>query len=135
MPARQEGHGFSLTVDGTAHGASLVSFTMPDRARDALETSHQGTVDDMTYAPAALRDPGEWSFEFEFDRSVDYFDDNAVHTWRLTFPLSTGESTPAYYQFSGFVTSHGGQDGSIGALMRPSTTVKQTGSLTYVEAV
>ena len=139
MATRQEGQGFSITVGGVAHAARLISLTLPSRAREMIETTHQGTASDKEFVGSVLRDPGEWVFVHELDTSLDpegdYYEDGAEHTWRVTLPLRTGESTAGYFEFTGTVSDLSYGEAAPAAMIRPTVTVKQSGALTYTAPV
>ena len=131
-----EATGATLTVDGNpvggSTGAELYSFTPGTNSRTAIEKTHLGSVANKEKQAAKLRELGDWTFVLDFDLSDTNYEDGATYTWRLTFPLESGESTAAYIEFSGFCTSQDRGPGEVDNIMRTTLTVTPDGS-TYTE--
>lgn len=127
-----EATGSSLTIDGNppggGTGAELYSFTAPTEAREARETTHLGSVSYKQFKPAKLKDLGEWTFVLDMDLGDDDYNDGQVHTFRLTLPLESGESTAAYWEFTGFVTSQDYGAGEVDGVMRTTIVAKPDGT-------
>jgi len=63
-----DGHGATMTFTGFV--MNITSLDGPSWMREALETSHLGTVDWKTFIPSDLADPGEISGECEYDQQA-----------------------------------------------------------------
>lgn len=135
MSAYYEAVGASLTINSTSFGADLKSFTPNEIAREMLDKTHLGTTDYKEFKGAKLADLGEFQFVFDWDPSVDFhYDDNTERTYRVTLPLLTGQSTAAYVEFSGIVSSFSVTEGAVDSLVNANLTVKCTGTTFTVAA-
>ena len=134
MSARIRAVGSTLTIDAGAFAVDLYTFTPGARARESIDVTHLGSVDNKEFIAGKLRDLGEWSFEFDYEpgRADEYQDDGESHTWRVTLPIYGGGSTNAYIEFTGFVTNVETSAGEVDNVMRRTLTVKADGT-SYTE--
>lgn len=65
IPAAADGHGSTFTFG--AFAANIISIAAPTMKRNAIDTTHLGSVDVMESIPAKLVDAGEVSIDCEFD--------------------------------------------------------------------
>ena len=128
MTAFYEAVGASLEIDAGAFTTCLKSFTPNSTAREALDKTCLSSTDNKEFKAAKLADLGEFQFVFDWDPSIDYFDDGDVHTWKITYPLLSGQSTAATEEFTGFITGVERGAGEVDSLIMATTTVKLDGT-------
>lgn len=129
-----EGTGAQITFATSAFTSDLITLTLPERTRAAIDTSHLGTTVAMTSKPAKLVDPGEVSAEFDHNPAAVKLVKNAAETVTITYPLQSGETTAATLAFQAFVTSEGGENFTIGERMTTKVTLKVSGDYTFTPA-
>jgi hypothetical protein len=131
-----EGVGATIAF-GTTTGFTndLVSLTLPEKSREALETTHLGTVGAKTYKPAKLKNVGTISCEFDTDPEAPALIDGDVEQIVITFPALEGFSVGTKLTFSGFVTSEGGEEFKPDTLMRTKVTIQVSGDMDVTDAV
>lgn len=104
--------------------AEILSVTIPEMTRDAIETTHAGTTGGKrTFIPSDLEDMGEFTVELNLDETTKPPIDSAAETVTITFASGTT------WSFTGFMTSAGGS-GPIDDRMTGSYTVKISGDVT-----
>jgi len=135
------GTGTTLTAGTSGWTAELLSLDLNGIAREAIETSHSGTAAagagkhaNRTYIPGDLADPGSLDVTFHFNPDTEPPIDQPAETWTVAFPLVSGDSTPASWAASGFmtefsVTGPGQDDKMVG-----SATIKLSGNTTRTAA-
>lgn len=127
-----EGTGAAIAFGTSTVTADLVSLTMPEQVKEALDTTHLGTTNAKTSKPGKLKDPGQWEAEFDLDPDeARLIDVAAAETITVTFPLEPGQSTGAQVAFSGYVVSEGGGEMTVDGLIRRKRTIQQTGQETW----
>lgn len=126
-----EGTGATVTFATTSFTSDLISLTLPERARDAIDTSHLGSTIVKTAKPGKLVDPGEVSMEFDHNPAAVKLIKNAAETITIAYPLQTGELTAATLAFTGFATSEGGENFTIGERITTKLTFKVTSDFTF----
>lgn len=132
MSGEIEAVGASLAIDGVAFPANLIEYHMPDRRRTALNVTPLGVADGYhAFKGGKVMDGGQWRFVFDYDPEVHYFDDSALHHYRLTFPLESGQPEANYIEFNGLVVNIGQQQGMSGVLKRITLMVQQSGAHGY----
>ena len=135
MPnAAMDGNSTAIVFGTSAFSANVISLDGPNISRESIETSHLGTVDNMTFLQASLSDAGEISLEIEFDPDLTppigtTTTPVGTETITVTWPLPSGQSTAATWAFSGFATSYSG-GASNGERMTGTLALKITGDIT-----
>jgi hypothetical protein len=129
-----EGTGAAITFATSAFTSDLITLTLPERTREAIDTSHLGSTIVKTAKPGKLVDPGEVSAEFDHNPAAVKLIKNAAETVTITYPLETGQATAATLAFTAFVTSEGGENFTIGERMTTKVTLKVTSDFTFTAA-
>jgi hypothetical protein len=129
-----EGTGSSIVFGTSAFTNDLISLTLPEKAREVIETTHLGTVGAKTYKPAKLKNVGTISCEFDHNPAADDLTDNAIETITINYPLLAGQITPAKLQFKGFVTQQGGEEFKVDNKMTTKVTIQVDGDLEFIPA-
>lgn len=128
-----EGTGATIAFGSSSYVADLISLTMPEEAVEDLDTTHLGTTVAKTSKPGALLDPGEVSLVYDHNPALAS-PLRTVQTFTVSYPLQTGETTPAKRTFSGYVKSIGGEEFTVDNLIRTNVTIKVSGPITRVAA-
>ena len=129
-----EGTGATIGFGSSTVTSDLISLTLPERAREVIETTHLGTVGSKTFKPAKLINPGTVSAEFDHNPAADRLIDNSQEEITITYPLGAGEATAAKLVFTGFVTQEGGEEFRVDQRMTTKVTIQITGPITYTPA-
>ena len=134
------GHGCTVAFATTAFTASIESITVSGVTRSAIDTSHMGTTattsggfGSRTFIPEALSDAGEMGLTIQFNPQTVVPIDLAAEQVTLTWPLVVGDSTPATWVFSGFMTGYS-NEASFEDKMMADVTVKISGKVTETAA-
>lgn len=131
-----EGVGATIAFGtNTSFVNDLVSLTLPEKTREALETTHLGTVSAKTFKPAKLKNVGTIQAEFDCDPEAVELIESDPETITITFPALAGEATGVSLAFTGFVTSQGGEEMRADTLMRTKVTIQVSGDITVTPAV
>ena len=124
-----EGVGASVSFGTSAYTADLISFTLPERTTEAIDTSHLGTTTYMTSKPSSLSDPGQLQLVFDYDPAMPDLRDAGAQTVTITLANS------ATLTFSNaYCISQGGGEGAIGDRMTEEVTMQLSGDFTYAPA-
>ena len=129
-----EGTGATIAFAISSFTADLISLTLPDKAREAIDTTHLGTTGAKTYKPAKLKTVGDISCEFDHNPEANDLTDNVIETITISYPLLSGQSTPTRLVFSGFVISQGGEEMKVDQRMVTKVTIKVSGDITITPA-
>jgi len=99
------GNGTTIAFTTSAFTANVHRIGGANTTRNAVETSHLGTTGQRTRIPGTLTDPGTTEVEFEWDQSFATFPPitAVAETITITYPLKTGETTPAIEAGTGFL--------------------------------
>lgn len=132
--------GTTVTFGTTGFTANIVSAAWSGFARGALDTTHLGSTQPSTnqfggrtFIPTKLADPGTLALTVRHNAHVLPPIHQAAETITVTFPLVSGDSTPATYAGSGFATSYE-VTAATEELMEGVLTVKMTGVWTHAPA-
>lgn len=125
-----EGVDATIAFGDSTHTANLHEFTFGAKTRAAMETSHLGIAESMTFKPSKHIDEGEWQCLFDWDPNMDELIRADVQTVTITLPLGPGESSPGTVAASVFATSEGDQVLKAGETAKKSVTFKITGAVT-----
>lgn len=123
--------GFGITIDfaTSAFSAEIIDTTPPEQTRESIQTSHTETANDAhTFIPADLSDPGELSFDINFDPDESPPINGATESITITFASGTT------WAFSGFMTGYT-PAAPMDDRMTASVTVKVSGPITITPAV
>ncbi len=129
-----EGTGASIGFGTSTFVSDLLSLTLPEKAREVIETTHLGTSGAKTYKPAKLKNVGNIECEFDHNPAADDLTDNVVETITINYPLLSGQSVAAKLVFSGFVIKQGGEEFKTDQRMTTKVSIQVTGDLTFTAA-
>lgn len=117
--------GFGLTITfQSGFLAEIIDVTLPEWARDAIETTHTTTANgDKTFIPSDLIDNGEIGVQLNFDETAVPPIDQAASACVINFP--SGHT----WTCSAFLTKYGGE-APIDDRMTADCTIKITGGIT-----
>lgn len=133
MPV-DNGTGASVTFGTSGFTANITAINGDSIERPSIDTTHLGTTTARTFIPGDLVDQGNLTLEIQFDPDTTPPIKTATETITVTFPLSSGGTTAADWEFSGFGTSF--EYGvPLEELMTGSLTVKVTGDITITAEV
>jgi hypothetical protein len=127
-----EGTGATIGFSTSNFTSDLISLNLPDVQRGEIETTHLGTIGAKTFKPTTLQEVG--SFECEFDHNPGAVDltQAASETITVSYPLLSGQTTPARLTFLGFVTKQGGEEMKVDDRMTTKVSIRVTGPKTYI---
>ncbi len=129
-----EGTGATISFGSSSFTSDLISLTLPEFTREAIDTTHLGTTAAKTAKPAKLRAVGDISCEFDHDPAAIDLTGRDPEQITISYPLLTGQVTPARLVFNGFVTSQGGEEMKVDSRMSTKVTIKVNGDVTKVPA-
>jgi len=125
-----EGVGTELNFQTSKVRFAIESFSLPEASRDSIETTHLKSTA-KTFMPAALIDYGEVSIQYQNDPTlIPRMINRAAETIEIIFPLAAGQTNPARFTFSGFVTKQKEGDVKVGEKIMGEITVKVSGEVT-----
>jgi len=107
----------------SALSLNWTSMALGTKSIDTIDTTHLATTGNKTLMGGDLSNPGEVSFEFQWDSENGPNVSNVSEALTISFPLATGQSTKATYAGTGLITS----------VTYPTLGIEelQTGSLTF----
>jgi hypothetical protein len=129
-----EGTGASITFGTSGFAADLITLTLPEFTREAIETTHLGTTGAKTFKSAKLYTVGDISATFDHDPRETNMITQAAETITITYPLQAGEVTAKTLSFTGFVMSWGGEEMTVDNRMITNATIKAQGAITETPA-
>lgn len=132
--------GTTVVFGTSGFTAEIVDLAFGGVSRKSIDVSHMGTslpssseYGNMPFIPGRLSDAGELAMEIHFNPQTTPPLDLVPETVTVTFPLFPGDTTPADFEFTGFVTGY-----DIGLplddKMTASMTVKVDGKVTVTPA-
>jgi hypothetical protein len=125
------GNGVTLTT--TFFTASVVSIQLPLGTREAIETSHLGTVDYRTFMPQNLVDAGELSCVIQYDGATTPASiTGGTATLTVAVPAPPGSTATNTVTATAFVIDAGTVSITNDDLMEATVTMKLTGAMTHV---
>jgi hypothetical protein len=134
------GHGTTITFGTSGFTANIMSVRWSGIQRTAVETSHMATTapganqfGNKTFIPSDLSDPGELTLELHFNPQTNPPIDAVAETMTVTWPLVAGDSTPASWACSGFVTGFDLTD-PLEDKMTSTCTIKLSGKVSMTDA-
>ena len=129
-----EGVGASIAFGTSGFSSDVYSITLPERARESIDTTHLGTTSAKTSKPAKLQDSGTVSVKVDHDPSAVDLVGQDPETITITYPLLTGQATPTKRYFTGYVVSMGGEEMTVDNKMTTNLTIKVTGPWSTIVA-
>lgn len=129
-----EGTGASIAFASSTFTADLISLTLPERAREVIETTHLGTLVSKTFKPAKLQNPGTISCEFDHVPEAQNLVLNSIEQITINYPLQAGQTSPTRLVFQGFVTQMGGEEMKVDSRMTTKVTIQVSGDITVTPA-
>lgn len=133
MPVTDIGTGITVTFLTSSFSANVIGIDGPGMERASIETSHLATTTAKTFMPGDLYDAGQLDLEIQFDPNLNPPISSAAETIRITWPLASGQSVAAKWEFSGFMTAYK-PSGKLEELLTGTATVKATGAITMTDA-
>ena len=123
------GNSATLTLGTSGFTGSIIEIGGSEETRAALENSHLGTTVHKTYTPDDLIEPGEFTGRYYVDGAVSSHPSltAAAETATITYPLKSGQSSPATLVGTGFFIRKKHQDVKNGELMVGEFTFKWDG--------
>jgi hypothetical protein len=129
-----EGTGASIAFANSSFTSDLISLTLPEKAREVIETTHLGTTGAKTYKPAKLKNIGTMSAEFDHNPEAVDLTSKDPEQITISYPLQAGQTTPTKLVFNGFVTQQGGEEFKVDARMTTKVTIQVNGDVNVVAA-
>ena len=128
-----DGNSTAIVFATSGFSANIIAIDGPSSSRESIESSHLGTVDDMTFFAASLADNGEVSLSIEFDPDIIWpFGTGTIQLAEIvtiTWPLPAGMATAATFSMSCFATGNSAAAAN-GERMEGSLTLKVSGAIT-----
>jgi hypothetical protein len=121
-----EGTGARIAFETSNFTSDLITLQLPERAREAIETTHLGSLITKTFKPGVLIDPGQVTAEFAHNPAAVRLIKAAPERITIHYPLEPGQSAPAALAFTGFCTSEGGEEFTVGSRMTTKLTFQVT---------
>jgi hypothetical protein len=128
-----EGTGATISFGTSSYPHDVISITSPSRSREALETTHLGSVA-KTYKPGKLQTVGVYEVEYDHNPAMSDLLNAVTEQITIAYPLEVGQTTPEQRIFQGFVTAIGEPEFKVDALMRTKISIQVTGLITRVPA-
>lgn len=133
MPGSDIGTGATVTFATSSFVASYTNINWAGISRPAIKTSHLGTTGYDTYVSGDLTDPGEVTFDIQWNPSTLPPVRGAAETVTVRAPVASGYAAADSYAATMFVT-----DFQFGIphedLMTGSITCKVSGTITVTTA-
>lgn len=127
------GTGTTITFGTSGSQGALLSISGPSASRPSIETTDMSTTTAHTFMPGDLVDHGEVTLTVEFDPDIEPAITSGAETVTITWPIPSGLSNGATWQFSAFITGFE-PSASIDERMEMSITLKISGDITYADA-
>lgn len=127
------GTGASIAFATSAFSAELTAINGSGMSRASIDTTHLGNTPAMTFQPGDLVDYGEFEIEIHLNPNNQPPIDQPKETVTITFPLFAGDTTPATWAASAFMTNF---DFTIPLedKMVATATIKVDGIVTFVDS-
>ena len=132
--------GASVTFGTSGFDADITAINWSGINRPAVDVTHLGVTDpgannfgNMLFLPSKIADPGELELTINFDPDDDPPMHAEAETITLNFAQITGDTSPADWEGSGFVTGFS-FNGAIQGKLEGTITIKFTGAITMTDA-
>jgi hypothetical protein len=129
-----EGTGAQIAFSTTGLTADLISLSLPDRAKDAIGSSHLGSLLTQGNRGGKLVDPGQVVVEFDHVPNAPALLRRPSEQVTISYPLQPGDSSPAKLVFTAFATAEGGGELTAGNRMTRQVTLALTSDLAFQPA-
>ena len=126
------GTGVTIAFGTSGFAASLTSISV-SMERGSIDTTNTATTVARTFMPTDLIDPGEITFDLQFDPDVEPPIKAVAETITITWPLPSGQSTAGTFACSGFMTAWEAT-GPLEELMTGTATCKLSGDYTWTDS-
>lgn len=126
-----EGTGARIQFATSAFTSDLISLQLPERSREAIETTHLGSMITKTFKPGKLLDPGQVTAEFDHNPAAVKLIKGAPETITIHYPLEEGQTVAATLAFTGFCVSEGGEEFQVGSRLTSKVTFQVTSDYTF----
>ena len=130
----------TITFGTSGYSANVETVDWSGMEREAFPTTHMGTtlpganqIGGKTYIPSKFADPGEITLEVQYNPQTNPPLNGAAETITVTWPLVSGDSTPASWSASGFLRSFRITDPHDGKMMA-TAVVKLSGNISFTDA-
>jgi hypothetical protein len=130
-----EGTGARIAFAMSSFTSDLISLQLPERAREAIETTHLGSLVTKTFKPGVLIDPGQVTAEFDHNPAAAKLIKGAAEVITITYPKQDGQTTAATLAFTAFCVSEGGEEFTVGSRMTTKITFQVTSDYTFTPGV
>lgn len=132
------GTGTSITFGTSGFAAELVGIpTISGLDRQAIETTAlditapgAGQIGNRTYLPSTAVGPIVMEVRFNFDPDLTPPLHESAETITITFPLPAGQSTPANWAGSGFMTAYNVEGIVLDGKVEAVGSIQLTGAIT-----
>lgn len=131
--AADVGTGTTIGFGTTGFTAEIMNVDGAAMTREVIDTSHMGSTTWRTFIPGDLSDPGEVTFEFNFDPDEQPPINAPAETITITFPVPQGMAAGATLVGTGFISSWEFSD-PFEDKMTGTATIKWSGALTWNDA-
>jgi hypothetical protein len=126
-----EGTGARIAFSASSFTSDLITLQLPERAREAIETTHLGSLVTKTFKPGVLIDPGQVTAEFDHNPAAAKLIKGSVETITIHYPKEDGQTTAATLAFTAFCVSEGGEEFTVGSRMTSKLTFQVTSDYTF----
>lgn len=133
MPDVDLSHGIAIAFLTSNFTAEITDVTPPGAERGSVDTSHQGTTDFKTSLPEDLAEWMDGEFEIHFNPDTAVPINLAPETINIVFPLATGNTAAARWQFTGWMSNYKPQGPHLD-LMVATVGIGVTGDITIRQA-
>jgi hypothetical protein len=113
--------------------ADLITLTLPERAKNAIGTTHLGSHITTTANDGRLVDPGQVTVEFDHVPGAPVLLKRPPGQVTITYPLRPGLVTPDRLRFNAFATSEGAAEFQVGARLAKKVTLTVTSDFAFLE--
>lgn len=126
-----EGVGASIAFATSAFAADIYSISLPERTREKIDTTHLGSTVVKTAKPGKLIDPGEIQVEIDHDPAAARLVKQPPEQITVHYPLRGSQTVSDQIEFTGFVTSEGGESFEVGKALRTKLTITVTSDYAF----
>ena len=142
MPGATEylGTGTTITFGTSGFSAELRSLSWVGIERVAVETTPLGVTTpgsgfgNRTFLPSIAVDGGTLQCRFKFNPDLTPPVNLDPETVTVTFPLVTGDTTPASWSATGFFISYSPENVGLDELIEATADIKITGGVSITQA-
>ena len=129
-----DGSGTRIGFSRSGFTADLITLQLPERTREAMDTTHLGSRVTKTFKPGTLIDPGQVTAEFDHNPATARLINAEPELIIITYPPQPNQTTAARLAFIGFCVSEGGEEFSVGSRLTTKMTFQVTSDYTFTPA-